>query len=212
MTQQNAARNYLPTLSSQFVAGCGEAGRGPLAGPVVAAAVVLTPALYRTAIFHYLKDSKKLKHNVRMRVAHGLICYAYQPNPLVYYGLSYVSAATIDRINIRNASLLAMAQAARNLACEKPHLIVVDGRDALPSLSSLPLIRGDGCHPAIAAASILAKTARDIWMTSLDRLYPAYGFERHKGYGTQSHLSAIKAHGPCPEHRISFAPLKNRTS
>ena len=198
----------MPALPIQSVAGCDEAGRGPLAGPVVAAAVVLTPAFLKTWPLHYLRDSKKMSPLLRERVAHKLLILAHGQNPCLHYALAYISAATIDKINIRKASLMAMDQAVRSLPMQ-PHLVMVDGRDALPNHTSLAITRGDGCHAAIAAASILAKVARDAWMDTLAERYPDYGFERHKGYGTKTHLDAIKRFGPCPEHRISFAPLSN---
>lgn len=193
------------------MAGCDEAGRGPLAGPVVAAAVILTPAIVRTSVFHYLRDSKKLSPSLRSRAAHQLIRYAHQSPPSLYYALAYISAAAVDALNIRRASLLAMEQAVQALPV-RPRLVVVDGRDTLTKRASLALIRGDGCHLAIAAASILAKVARDVWMDKLAECYPEYGFERHKGYGTKAHLDAIERLGPCPEHRLSFAPLSTRIS
>ena len=202
---------HLPTLTLQSVAGCDEAGRGPLAGPVVAAAVILTPTIVRTSVFHYLRDSKKLTPTLRSRAAHQLIKYAHQPDPLLHYALSYISAATIDALNIRKASLLAMEKAVQSLPV-RPRFVVVDGRDTLAKRASLALTRGDGCHLAVAAASILAKVARDVWMEALALGFPAYGFDRHKGYGTKAHLNAIVTHGPCPEHRMSFAPLSESIS
>ncbi|WP_031934000.1 ribonuclease HII [Candidatus Hepatobacter penaei] len=188
------------------MAGCDEVGRGPLAGPVVAAAVVLTRAFYDTPLIHRLVDSKKLSERKRTAVAHALHQASHTTPPLLHYAMHHISAPHIDRINILNASLLAMERAVKALH-PAPPLIFVDGKHTLPHTPSLALTRGDACHVAIAAASIIAKVARDAWMAHLDACYPGYGFAKHKGYGTQAHLEALKHLGACPEHRRSFAPV-----
>ena len=196
-----------PTLSPRCVAGCDEVGRGPLAGPVVAAAVVLQPAFYQTSLRHALRDSKCLTPKQRTLVAMRLIKRANESNPLLCYGVAVVPSDVIDTLNIRQASLLAMRCAVAQLPVV-PSCVYVDGRDALDGLPSQPLIKGDGFHPAIQAASIVAKVARDGLMDLWAQRYPGYGFEQHKGYGTAQHLKALHAKGITPLHRRSFAPVK----
>ena len=180
-----------------LLAGVDEAGRGPLAGDVVAAAVILNEA----RPVEGLADSKKLSATRREALAQEIIAKANA------YGLGRASVAEIDRINILQASLLAMRRAVAALAV-RPEYVVVDGNRCpdwdLPSSS---IIKGDSKVAAISAASILAKVARDREMDALDQAWPGYGFCRHKGYGTRQHLSALAQLGPCPAHRISFKPV-----
>lgn len=202
------------------VAGLDEAGRGCLAGPVVAGAVILPPRFSLPG----LDDSKRLTPGQRERLA-----------PLIRqqacaWGLGLVWPRLIDRINILQASLLAMARA---LAClgPAPALLLVDGRQTIPSAvlaglwrprrgeAPLPrqqaIVHGDQLYPAISAASVLAKTARDALMERLDRRYPGYGLARHKGYGTREHLAALCRLGPSRLHRLSFRGVRqdqNRVS
>lgn len=197
-----------PLFSPRCVAGCDEVGRGPLAGPVVAAAVILQPVFYQTSLRHALRDSKCLTPKQRTVVAMRFIRAASAVKPLLLYGLAVVPADVIDALNIRQASLLAMRCAVAQLPVV-PSLVCVDGRDALEGLPSQPLIRGDGFHPAIQAASILAKVARDGLMDLWARRYPGYGFEQHKGYGTAQHLKALHAKGVTPLHRHSFGPVRD---
>jgi ribonuclease HII len=185
------------------VAGVDEAGRGPLAGPVVAAAVVLP----RRLRFRGLDDSKRLDEAEREALGVRIRDHA------LGWGIGWADAAEIDAINILQATFLAMRRALLALAIT-PRLVRVDGNRA-PSLAGLPgaprvetLVRGDQCDAAIAAASILAKTWRDRWMIDADRRYPAYGFAVHKGYGTPQHLSALAEQGPCSLHRRSFEPVR----
>jgi ribonuclease HII len=180
------------------VAGIDEAGRGPLAGPVVAAAVRLDPA----AIPNGLDDSKKLAAAVRERLFAELLAGAA-------VSIGSASAAEIDRLNIRQATLLAMRRAAAGLAADCDHFLI-DGNDVPPSLAAQAsfVIGGDGRSLSIAAASVVAKVMRDRMMARLGEVFPAYGFARHAGYGTPEHLAAIRAHGPCPQHRQSFAPVR----
>lgn len=185
-------------LSAAFIAGVDEAGRGPLAGPVYAAAVILDP----DRPIPGLNDSKKLSEKARDALAPRI------KEQALAWTVTQVSAEDIDRLNILQATLLAMQQAVAALA-RTPELVLVDGNRA-PALS-VPVqtvIGGDGLAPCISAASILAKTERDAALLVLHEHYPHYGFDRHKGYGTALHLAALEAHGPCPAHRRSFAPVR----
>lgn len=180
-----------------LVAGVDEAGRGPLAGPVVAAAVILDE---RQPIAG-LADSKKLSAARRDQLydeirAKALCCCVAQ-----------ASVEEIDRLNILQATLLAMQRAVAGLRL-KPGLVLVDGnRLPLLEMRAEAIVKGDAKVAAISAASILAKVTRDRGLELLDQRYPQYGFARHKGYGTAEHLQALRLHGPCPEHRRSFAPV-----
>jgi ribonuclease HII len=179
------------------VAGCDEAGRGPLAGPVVAAAVILDPL----RIPDGLNDSKKLTAARRERLFDE-ICASAE------IAIAVAPPARIDRDNILQASLWALAQAVRSLA-SKPKLVFVDGRDRLKlACESVPVIGGDGIVASIAAASILAKVTRDRLMMQLGLAHPEYGFEKHKGYGTGLHCARLAQFGVTPHHRNSFAPVR----
>ena len=180
-----------------LVAGVDEAGRGPLAGPVVAAAVILND---KTPI-RGLADSKKLTALRRERLyddimAHALCC-----------SIAQASVEEIDELNILQATLLAMRRAVQGLRL-KPNKVLVDG-NRLPPLDVLAeaVVGGDALVPAISAASILAKVTRDRLLVNLHEQHPGYGFDRHKGYGTAEHLRALNTLGPLPEHRKSFAPV-----
>jgi len=182
-----------------LVAGVDEAGRGPLAGPVFAAAVILDA---RRPI-EGLDDSKKLSPARREALAPQIKARA------LAWRIAWADAAVIDRINILQATLAAMRQACLGLGMP-PGLILVDG-NRLPTglpCEARALVGGDVSEPAIAAASILAKTSRDAWCLELHRRYPLYAFDHHKGYGTPLHLARLAEHGPCPEHRRSFAPVR----
>lgn len=180
------------------VAGVDEAGRGPLAGPVVAAAVVLD--LSRK--WDGLNDSKQLSPEERdeqyARVLEGARAFAW----------SVAGSRWIDRVNIRRATHDAMSRAVARLRVQ-PELVLVDGHETVASITRCQqaVIGGDGRCLSIAAASVLAKVVRDRIMQRLDKVWPAYGFVRHKGYGTAEHLEALRVHGPCPIHRWSFAPV-----
>ncbi len=180
-----------------LIAGVDEAGRGPLAGPVVAAAVILDDLNPIVG----LADSKKLTALRRERLydeirAKALCC-----------SIAEASVEEIDSLNILNATLLAMRRAVEGLRL-KPHKVLVDG-NRLPVLDVLAeaIVKGDSKVPAISAASILAKVHRDRWCLQLHAQYPEYGFDRHKGYGTQAHLQALRTHGATPWHRQSFSPV-----
>lgn len=181
-----------------LVCGVDEAGRGPLAGPVCAAAVILDPQRPIPG----LKDSKKLSAANRVRLADEIRRHA------LAWSVAWASVAEIDRLNILNASLLAMQRAVEALSVP-PSLALVDG-NRCPSLAipARAIVRGDDLEPAISAASILAKTERDKEMRRLADIYPQYGFERHAGYPTPEHLAALARHGPCPCHRLTFRPVQ----
>ena len=177
------------------VGGCDEVGRGPLAGPVVAACVVL-PVSCRHARF---LDSKILSHSQRLDLNNHL----REIGALT--GVGVVSALEIDRINILQASLLAMRLAVENLVESLPDFILVDGRFEVPvAIPQAPLIKGESKSASIAAASIVAKVERDRLMENFHRQYPVYSFHRHKGYPTKEHRQALRLHGPCPIHRKTF--------
>lgn len=180
-----------------LVAGIDEAGRGPLAGPVVCAAVVFHGPVPRG-----LADSKLLAPERRDALYETILARAH-------VAVASAGPAEIDRRNIRGATLAAMCRALLALPCA-PALALVDGRDVPPGLSceGRAVVGGDGSIAAIAAASIVAKVTRDRIMTRLDAAHPAYGFSRHMGYPTPEHLAALAAHGPCPAHRRSFAPVR----
>jgi len=182
----------------RFVAGMDEAGRGPLAGPVVAASVILEP----TNIPDGLNDSKALSAKRREQLFEEILTVAT-------VGIAASSAGEIDRTDIRKASLRAMVRATAALAQQADYGLV-DGRDIPPGLAcpATALIKGDARSQSIAAASIIAKVVRDKMMIRAAEIYPDYGFEKHKGYGSALHLEAIKRLGPCPLHRMSFRPLR----
>ena len=182
---------------SGLIAGVDEAGRGPLAGPVVAAAVILDDLDPIAG----LADSKKLTARKRELLFDEIrarsLCFA----------VAQASVEEIDRLNILQATLLAMRRAVEGLRLS-PKLVLVDG-NRLPVLPMRceAIVKGDALIAAISAASILAKVSRDHWCREYDLRYPAYGFASHKGYGTAQHLSALKSHGACPEHRKTFRPV-----
>ena len=187
-----------------FLAGLDEAGRGPLAGPVVAAAVIL-PAV---RLIRGLDDSKRLLPAERERLALRIRARA------LAWGLGWADPAEIDALNILEATLLAMRRALLALPIA-PHALQVDGEHA-PSTEGLgfsapveTVVGGDATEAAIAAASILAKTWRDAFMVAADGRHPGYGFAVHKGYGTPGHLAALAGRGPCPLHRRSFEPVRS---
>ncbi len=180
-----------------LAAGVDEAGRGPLAGPVVAAAVILDP---RQGIAG-LADSKKLTARRREQLFDQI------QDKALCCAIGQASVEEIDRLNILQATLLAMQRAVAGLRLV-PARVLVDG-NRLPRLPMLAeaIIGGDAKVPAISAASILAKVHRDRWCEQIDAEYPQYGFAAHKGYGTAAHLAALRQHGPTPWHRRSFAPV-----
>jgi ribonuclease HII len=185
--------------SGLLLAGVDEAGRGPLAGPVVAAAVILRDDL----VIEGLRDSKQLAPTRREVVARLIRDRA------VAFAIGSAGEAEIDALNILQASLLAMRRAVTALEIA-PQRVLVDGNHVPAELQceARAVVGGDRRVPAISAASILAKVARDAVMVDLDRRYPEYGFARHKGYATEAHRAALEQHGPSPVHRRSFAPVR----
>ena len=181
------------------IAGVDEAGRGPLAGAVAAAAVILNPDDLPSG----LNDSKKLTASIRERLFDEILARALSVS------VSFASTQEIDILNIRAASLLAMRRAVAGLALTPVH-VLIDG-NVLPASLLCPatcIIKGDGRALSIAAASIVAKVTRDRLMHNLHRQYPLYGFASHMGYGTPAHLAALIEHGPSPFHRHSFEPVR----
>ena len=189
-----------------LVAGVDEAGRGPLAGPVVAAAVVLPCGWSKTGLdsrLRGLNDSKQLTEAQREQYYTIITSH-----PEIRYAIASVEVEVIDRINILQATHRAMNQALAQLQPPPEH-VLVDGRPVKSmTLPHTALVKGDARSYSIAGASVLAKVTRDRLMLEFDRLYPGYGFAEHKGYGTPQHLAAIQALGPCPIHRRSFSPLR----
>ncbi|MBV1700971.1 MAG: ribonuclease HII [Hyphomicrobiales bacterium] len=185
----------------RWIAGVDEVGRGPLAGPVTAAAVILDP----DNIPPGLNDSKQLRP-ARRDALYDLIL-----EKALAVSVASVPAAMIDRVNIRQASLRAMEMAVRGLDLP-PQFIFVDGRDVPPHFAApaAAIIKGDAKVMTIAAASIIAKVTRDRLMKKYARLWPGYGFEKHMGYATAQHLKALALQGPCRLHRFSFAPIAPR--
>ncbi len=194
----------LPLFDEDFTSGvtlfCGadEAGRGPIAGPVFAAAVILDP----DHAIAGLKDSKKLSEHRRDELALEIRQYARA------WAIAECSIEEIDELNILHASMLAMKRAIESLAI-RPELALIDG-NRCPKLmiAAKAIVKGDDKVPAISAASILAKTARDAVMLDLHRQYPEYGFDRHKGYPTAYHLEQLSIHGVSPVHRKTYAPVR----
>jgi len=180
------------------VCGVDEAGRGPLAGPVSAGAVILDP----NNLPDGLNDSKKLTHARRLELEIEIKASA------IAWGVGFANVEEIERLNILHAAGLAMCRAIEGLSLT-PAIALVDGNYAhkLPCPVKT-VVGGDGKSLSIAAASILAKVARDRLMDDLDRAYPGYGFDSHKGYGAPAHLAALQALGPCPQHRVAFAPVR----
>jgi ribonuclease HII len=193
----------LPLALPGLVAGVDEAGRGPLAGPVVAAAVILDPKKRIRGV----RDSKELSAEEREELAEKIKCKA------LAWAVAWADVDEIDALNILEATYLAMRRALLGLHTYPAH-VQIDG-NRCPSFAELPfkctyeaIVDGDALRPCIGAASILAKTTRDAMMTRLDALYPQYGFASHKGYGTPQHYQALDRYGPSPIHRMSFAPVR----
>ena len=185
---ENASQGF------DMICGVDEAGRGPLAGPVYAAAVILPKHLYIPG----LNDSKKLSDK-RRRELYPIIC-----DQALAYGIGFATEQEIDEINILQATFLAMERALAQLKI-RPDLALIDGnRQKDFGLPVKTIVKGDSRSANIAAASVLAKVSRDDWMISMAEKYPEYGFEIHKGYGTRAHYQALEAYGPSPIHRMSF--------
>jgi len=175
------------------IGGIDEAGRGPLAGPVVAACVVLPDDCF----IEHLNDSKKLTGTLREKLFDIIVKEA------VDYGIGIIMPEEIDQINILNATKKAMIQAVSDLK-RKPDYLIIDSLKLPLPIEQYPVDKGDSLSVSVAAASVIAKVTRDRWMEEAHRQYPQYGFDRHKGYGTREHMEAIRKYGLCPIHRKSF--------
>ena len=192
--------DFYQAQACRHIAGVDEAGRGCLAGPVVAAAVVVQS---RAALPHGVNDSKKLTRTTRRSLYEALVS-----SKEIAWHVASASVEEIDSLNILRASHLAMKRAIEGLS-QAPDWILVDGRHAsLLGSRQKGIIGGDAISPSIAAASILAKETRDRMMETLDAEVPHYGFARHKGYATEAHLDSLRKHGPSSHHRRSFAPVR----
>ncbi|MBR6506542.1 MAG: ribonuclease HII [Clostridia bacterium] len=186
--------NQVKNEGYSIICGCDEAGRGPLAGPVFAAAVILPHGIEISG----LNDSKKLTEKQRDKLFDEIISLA------VDYAIASASVEEIEKINILNASMLAMKRAIESLKT-RPEYALIDGNIARGfEIDARPVIKGDALSPSIAAASILAKVSRDRHCMEMDKEYPEYGFAKHKGYATKDHREAILKHGASPVHRKSF--------
>jgi len=190
--------NELYEKGIQYIAGVDEAGRGPLAGPVVAAAVILK----KSATFKYVNDSKQLTEKQRK-----FALIEIKENALAI-GIGISSVDEIDLINIYRASREAMISAIKQLKI-KPDFLLIDAMPMEIDIPLLSIIKGDTLSVSIAAASIIAKTTRDGYMMEMDKLFPEYGFKKHKGYGTKEHLEAIQTYGITPIHRKTYEPIKS---
>lgn len=191
--------NQVRARGFSLIAGIDEAGRGPLAGPVVAAAAIL-PIGYTHKV---LRDSKQLSAKQRDELYDEIVTHAE-----IVWAVAIVAAHEIDRINILKATHLAMRMATEQLSVQPDH-VLIDGLmvRGFPKPQT-PLVKGDALSFSIAAASIVAKVTRDRLMVDYDREYPLYGFAKHKGYGTEMHLERLRENGPCPIHRRTFLPVK----
>ncbi len=198
----NFDKHQALALETNFLLGIDEAGRGPLAGPVVACACYIPPSL--ASSFQDVNDSKKLTERKRDELFDRLT------HSDILYGVGFSSAAEIDHLNILQATFLAMRRAAQKFLNTPGAVALIDG--PLPAagltIRQQPVVDGDAKSLVIAAASVIAKVTRDRYMAALDKLYPNYGFAGHKGYGTAKHLQALRELGPCKEHRRSFAPVR----
>ncbi len=201
MTKKSDSQVDLWAISNQYekegyrlICGVDEAGRGPLAGPVCAAAVILPHGFQISG----LNDSKQLSDKKRREL------YPIIMREAISYGIAFIDEQIIDRDNILNATFQAMKSAVSQL-WPKPDLVLVDGNRVTDfGVKAVPIVKGDTCVAAIAAASILAKVARDQYMEAIDAVYPQYGFAVHKGYGTKRHYAAVREFGLCPIHRTTF--------
>ena len=195
-------RNLQLTADAALIVGVDEAGRGPLAGPVTAAACHIPPALYAHHALQAVNDSKKIPHAKRAKIYNELTKL-----PIIWC-VGFASAEEIDSINILQATFLAMRRALAKFN-NKNILALVDGNHKIPQIPhpQRAVVDGDAKSLSIAAASILAKVSRDNYMEIVHARHPQYGFDGHKGYGTQAHIDAIKQHGPCAEHRKTYEPV-----
>ncbi len=190
-----------------IVAGIDEAGRGPLAGPVVAAAAVIDRDVAKRKLLKLINDSKKLELEDREAAYEAMVA-----SGIVRYAIAEATVEEIDRINILQATFLAMRRALEALAAQpevRLDVVLIDGNQIPPQLccKAETLVGGDAASYSIAAASIFAKVTRDRYMAKLAETFPGYGWETNRGYGSEQHLNALKQLGPTPHHRMSFAPL-----
>ncbi len=176
------------------ICGCDEAGAGPLAGPVYAAAVILPPEL----VIEGLNDSKRLSEKKRLQL------FGTITDKALAYAIASIAVEEIEQINILCARLKAIDRAIHMLSLSPAFALIDGNRNAGISIPNKTVVKGDSLSANIAAASILAKVSRDHYMTEMDKLYPQYGFAKHKGYGTAAHYAALREHGPSPIHRLSF--------
>jgi ribonuclease HII len=188
-------------LGFKLIAGVDEAGRGPLAGPVVASAVILPDRIPKSSGLWFVRDSKKLNQKQREEL------FSLIMEKAVAVGIGEASSEDIDRFNIFRASLMAMGRAIETLSIQ-PDFCLIDGGHPLPYPPSKAIIKGDTSSLSIAAASIIAKVERDKKMAEFHKIYPHYNFAQNKGYATADHKQALLENGPCPIHRISFQPVK----
>jgi ribonuclease HII len=195
--QMSQFEEALRAKGVRFIAGVDEVGRGPLAGPVIAAAVILPKDFYLPG----LNDSKKLSEAKREQF------YDHIRENAIAVGVGIVDAETIDEINIYQATKQAMMKAVSELRIEPEHLLI-DAMELPVSIAQTPIIKGDAKSISISAASVIAKVTRDRMMKELGKKHPEYGFEKHMGYGTKEHLAALEQYGILREHRKSFAPIK----
>ncbi len=191
---------FEPAYSGRWLAGVDEVGRGPLAGDVVAAAVILDPE----QPIEGLNDSKKLTEKRREAL------FSEIQGKAAAWCIARASVAEIDKLNILQASLLAMSRAVQGLDRQPEHVLVDGNRLPKWHYVAEAVVKGDSRHPAISAASILAKVARDREMVAFDKQYPGYGFAEHKGYPTKTHMAALDTLGITPIHRTSYAPIRER--
>lgn len=183
------------------IAGVDEAGRGPLAGPVYASACIIPQGIY----FRGIDDSKRLTADERVDIYNQIVSH-----PDIVYAIAFSTHEEIDRVNIFQATILAMLKAVAALQ-HAPDCILVDGlKLPHPTIATKKIIGGDALSQSIAAASILAKVTRDRVMEAYHQQWPQYGFERHKGYATPEHINAINTHGPSPIHRMTYEPIKSK--
>jgi ribonuclease HII len=200
LTALTAFENLARQQGFKAIAGVDEAGRGPLAGPVVAAACIVPEGVLLPGV----DDSKQLTARQRAVLFRELTA-----DKRLCYAVGIVDSQTIDEVNILQATILAMLQAVSALSIQPDYLLVDGLKLPHPSIPGEKIIGGDGRSQSIAAASIIAKETRDRLMLDYHSQWPHYGFDRHKGYGTAAHMLALKEHGPCAIHRTSFAPIKS---
>jgi len=192
----------------KIIAGIDEAGRGPLAGPVVASAVVILSDNFNKNILKLINDSKQLSKKQREQAFEAI-----KAEPNIYFGIGKVSEKIIDKINIWQATKLAMKKAIDDLikkTVQNPDFLILDGKHKIDvKIKQDAVIKADAKIFSCSAASIIAKVTRDKIMDGLHKKYPQYGFDKHKGYGTKEHFKMTKKYGPCKIHRQTFAPIKN---